>query len=222
MPMSAPPVPVAAASPVEKFTFPAYDKWAETNPNGSWDDWTDAKLDARDVWRDGQATARQQAQQREQAHVQRQQSMQQQMNAYAEKRQAFELTHKDFTTVTQAALSMNEPDPPLLVASILADDNGPALVYHLAQHPHEYHEMRLLTDGKPVTDAFVASVRRALAARLQAGTTGAAGTQIPPRRQPKPPTPVRTRPIQTATDDAPGDGSSLAEHEAFFNQKRRR
>lgn len=38
----------------KKFTFPDFDAWLTENPQGSWNDWDNARLDARDAWRDQQ------------------------------------------------------------------------------------------------------------------------------------------------------------------------
>jgi hypothetical protein len=115
-----------------------------------------------------------------------------------------------------------ETAPDLLMAALLSGDNFPDLVYYLATHPVDRHEMHLITDGKPVTDQHVASVRRILDARMQAGSTGAAAPLSPVPRKPfKPPTPVRTGPMTTG-EEPPGDGASLADHERFFKPRRRR
>ncbi len=47
-------VPAAPAEPVaapEKFTFPTYETYLVSNPNATWDDWNDAKIDAHSDWK---------------------------------------------------------------------------------------------------------------------------------------------------------------------------
>lgn len=210
-PLASPSAPAVPAPAGEKFTFPAYDAWEAQNPGKSWDDWTDAKLEARDVWRDAKLQQQWQSQQTEQQKAVKLQAITSQINA-------FRVKAPDYDQVIDAV--KGEQPPELLMAALLDGDNFPELVYYLAKHPVERHEMHLITDGKPITIQHVASVRRILEARMQAGTTGAAAPADPIKRQPRPPTPVRTGPMQTGTEP-PGDGASLAEHEAFYTRKRR-
>ncbi len=114
--------------------------------------------------------------------------------------------------------------PPVLINAIVRDDKGPEYVYYLAQHPESVDDFELLTEGKPLTEALVATVQRRLKSevqRSQAATTGSAAVARPAYIPPRPPNPVRTGPIRTG-DDLPGDESSLAEHEKAFNQRRHR
>ncbi len=130
---------------------------------------------------------------------------------------AFTIERPDFHTVV--ANGPKETVPILLQAAIMESDNGPAIVYHLAQHPELFYEMLLLTDGKAVTDVGLATTQALLSRRVQTVPTGSV---VPPRSSPspvpKPPNPVRTGPMKPS-DEPPGDESSLADHEAAFGPK---
>lgn len=157
-----------------------------------------------------EAIARQQAEQQAQ--------FQQQTAAFAGRVQAFMADHPDYAD-TIAAIKDEQP-PDLLMAAILADDNGPAFVYHLAQRPDDRLTAHLLTDGKPVSQQLVASTQHWLRTRVQTGTTGAvARASTPIQPAPRPPTPVRTTPMPP-TDEPPGDNSSLRDHQKFFHKTR--
>ncbi len=111
----------------------------------------------------------------------------------------------------------------LVKAIVKAGDKGPAFVYHLAQHPELADELILLTHGKPVEDAFVATMQRRLTRELgqsQAAPTRSAVPATPTYTPPPPPNLVRTGPIKSE-DELPGDESSLADHERAFSRKRR-
>jgi hypothetical protein len=139
--------------------------------------------------------------------------------AYTTRVVAFTKTHSDFATVL-AALNDAPPSPPLLEVAIKTADNGPELVYALAQRPELYYEMHLLTDGRAVTQPSVASLQRLLTSRVSAVTTGSATPLPPTPSAPRPPNPVRTGPLKTG-DDPPDDSASLEAHESHFKPKRR-
>ncbi len=158
---------------------------------------------------------------KQKATVEAQQAAQKaEIEAYQGHTATYAKTKPDFDAVTSALVASQLP--PLLVASIIKSaDKGPAFVYYLAQHQDALDELVLLTDGKPVTDAFVATVQRRL--KQQAQTVQATGSvaPVPPSYiPPRPPNPVRTGPIRTG-DDLPGDDASLAEHEKAYGRKRR-
>jgi len=217
MPASAaPPVPQAAASPTGKFTFPTFDDYVVKNPQASWDDWNDAKNEARIDWRDSQRAV---AEHGRQAQWQAEQQRQTVMAGLQTKVAEFTKTHPDYQQVLQS-MGTDQVDPELLIEAVIPHDKAPELLYYLGQHPWVYHEMRLIAEGKPNTPAHVASLRRILEARMSAGTTAAATPIVQQRQPPKPPTAVRTGPLKTGTEP-PGEGASLAEHEAYYSRKRR-
>ena len=214
----------------EKFTFAAFDKWLEANPTGDYDAWQDAKLDARDTWRDQQQHARTVKQQEDaraqQTQTQAQQFYQQATQKYQERRVAYEQAHPDrvaaFQPAAVGALDQRLPGPakPLIEATIMLAENGPDLLYTLQQRPDLLAELALFSDGKPATEQYVAMATQWLQARVQPGTTAAGAALKAHKSPPKPPTAVRTGPMTTGTEP-PGDGASLADHEAFYTKKRR-
>ncbi len=141
------------------------------------------------------------------------------ISAHQQRMAAFAGTKADFRTVT--APLMNQTLPPVLLAAILSDDKGPESVYYLAQHPDALDELILLTEGKDVTDATVATVQRRVRQHAQAATTGSATVPKPTFNPPRPPNPVRTGPTKTA-DEPPGEGSSIADHKRFYDPNKRR
>ena len=197
---------------------PSLDDFAnEADPYSAWNRAL-ARYDRRkEAFEADQAAdvTRREARQREQ-----QQQFEQRVATYAQRVTEFTKTHPDFQTALAAVEDRNNVTP-ILAEAIYSADNGPALVYHLAQHPQFYDEMFLLTDGKPLTDAHVAVAQRRLHQHWQAASTGSAAVSRTLNPPPRPPNPVRTGPIHTG-DELPGDESSLAEHEKAFGPKRRR
>ena len=112
-------------------------------------------------------------------------------------------------------------DNAVMVQSILRSDNAPDLVYTLKQQPDLMDELYLLTAGKPLDEQNVASTKRWLQRKVQAGTTGAATLSASPSSPvSRPPTPVRTTPMPPPAD-VPGDASSLSAHAKAFLRKPR-
>ena len=136
---------------------------------------------------------------------------------YAQKRDAYLTQHPDRRPVFE---KMPNVENPLLVESVWAVEDGPDVVYHLLTQPGLMHELHLLTSGKPVSGFNVAATTEWLRSRLQAGPTGAAVRESPPPA-PRPPTPVRTRPMPPP-EGPPGDNSSLEEHARYFKTATRR
>lgn len=209
------PSPRTTTQPQPIAAFPAFDAWLAENAGKDYEDYLDARTD----WRTDQRTKAEQAraaetQSQQQAETQRRQVLEKHVERVA----AFEAEHPDYVTVIQGL--KDEAPPDLLFAAIAADDNGPAFIYHLAQHPLDRHELHVLTDGKAVTEQSVAYVRRLLTARVQAAQTGSAAAVPSYKPASRPPNPVRTGPMQTGSEP-PGDGHSLAEHRKHYDPKRR-
>lgn len=159
-----------------------------------------------------------QYQQQATAQTQAQQAWQQAHQAFTTRAVEFAATHADYDDLI-AKHPLKLPDAPY--TAILKADNGPAMVYHLLQHPDQLAEMLTIWDGKPDSDHHVANATRWLTTRMQAGTTGSAAPASPTVMAPRPPNPVRTGPLKTG-DELPGDEGSLAEHERAFGGRRNR
>lgn len=145
---------------------------------------------------------------------------QQTLTAHRTRLDTFAATHPTFLDTFSKAVTYELA--PLLQAALIHDDNGPALMYALGQHPALLDEMHVISEGKPLTDANVAAVQRLLKSRTQAAGTGSAAAPVLSRPSvPRPPNPVRTGP-QTPSDEPPGDDASLAEHARFYGPSRRR
>lgn len=157
-------------------------------------------------------------------HEQAQQQYEQQRvvqlsEQYRSRAAAYAATVPDFQQTIESADASELT--PVLRRALLEDDRGPEFVYHLAKSPALFAEVQLLSDGRPITDAAVAQMRRLLNARVQVAQTGS--TAPPPMKAatpPKPPNPVRTGPIRSA-DDPPGEGASIAEHARYYGPKPR-
>lgn len=162
--------------------------------------------------------ADQQQRQQEAQQTQQQQAWQKDHETFSGRVGEFMKTHPDYQTKLESVLPLNIP--PAAYQAILRHDNGPAFVYHLVNHPDQLAEMVFLMDGKPPSDDHVALATRWLSSRTQAASTGSAAPTPPPTLAARPPNPVRTGPLKTS-DDAPGDDSSLSEHERAYGHKRR-
>lgn len=108
-------------------------------------------------------------------------------------------------------------------AAIMLDPRGEELMLHLAKNfqtlQGELDDLYMLTDGKPVSEGFVALVQRRMHrwtqdAKAPTGSSAPAPVTLAPR----PPNPVRTAAMKTA-DTPPGDEGSLADHEQYFGRK---
>jgi hypothetical protein len=218
MPVVAPPAPVrAAASPVgEKFSYPTYDAAVAQNPNLTWDDWNDAKAEARIDWREARAAQTYQQTYREQQETQARQG---ELNTFFQRRDSYLQQHPDRVTAFQTDRLAQMPATPIIERLLKISDNGPDLVYTLQQRPDLLAGLVLFTDGKPASEGYVALATQWLQSQLVTGNT-AAVPAVSTRQPPRPPTAVRTGPLKTG-QEPPGDGASLADHEAFYNARRR-
>lgn len=142
--------------------------------------------------------------------------------AYLTRARAFQSTHPDYESTVKAIQAKGHDIPPIVTRIVLEDDNGPELMYALAQHPDELDELMLQFGQTVPDDRNLVAMRRRLSKLTldAAGPTGAA--REPQKRSvPKPPTPVRTGPLKAS--DAPlDDGASLSDHEARFPTRRKR
>ncbi len=109
--------------------------------------------------------------------------------------------------------------PPLLNASIMLDNDSATVALFLASRPYLLDELILWTDKKQVTQQNVDIIRRRLQQMMTAGTTGAVVSSPPPLKVPRPPTPVRTGPMQTG-ETPPSDDDSLEAHASRYGHIR--
>ena len=138
--------------------------------------------------------------------------------SFAEKIQTARAAYPDFDQVALHAPSQI-PRGSLIDAWIFEHASGAKVLYHLQKDPAEIARILRL----PLLDQ--AEALTLLAQRLQPSSraatvsTGAVPTLVS-APAPRPPTPVRTGPMRTATD-LPSDDASLDEHEKFFHRARR-
>ena len=114
----------AAAKP-EK--FPTYDEWGEKHADATYEDYIDARTEFR-------YDQRRKVEQAEQAQLT------QHMEAwkpFQAKETTFKAEHPDYDAVIQRSPVSQMPLPPWVVEEVRVSDHGPALRYHLAQHPDE-------------------------------------------------------------------------------------
>lgn len=110
----------------------------------------------------------------------------------------------------------------LLDRAIVALDNRSVdVAEYLATNPAVLDEFVLLTDGKPVNEQTVATVRRLLLQRMPAETTGAVAPSPVLPITPRPPTPVRTGATRTGTEPPADGASSISEHARHYAPKAR-
>jgi hypothetical protein len=103
---------------------------------------------------------------------------------------------------------------------------GPEADYYLATHPEEFAALTndtLVERSNPAFKATVAATRRYLAALVADQRPARAPMALVPPQIAKPPSPLRTAPARDRdADTPPEDNASLADHERFFNRKRKR
>lgn len=169
--------------------------------------------------RDAAREAKQAEEHQRQQHEQTQRQWHDTHKTYYDRVTAFEQQHPDFTVTVNQHVN-GSTLPPSVYRAIIQHDNGPALVYHLAQHPDHLIEMQMLFDGKPPSDTYVALATQWLSSRAQAVVTGSAASTPPIKLAARPPNPVRAGAAQTS-DELPGEDGSLAQHEHAFGKRRR-
>jgi hypothetical protein len=120
--------PAPAAPQAEK--FPDYDSWLATHADASYEDYTDARIEFKVEQRDKarQAEQAEKAEQAKQAEV---------WKPFQEREAAFKAKTPDYDTVIQRSPVAAMPLPPWVIEEVASNDQGPALRYHLAQHPDE-------------------------------------------------------------------------------------
>lgn len=178
---------------------------------------------AQAFWVQEQLQAVNQARTKIQEQYQQQEQVQRQWHdthkTYYQRVSEFEQQHPDFSVTVNQHVN-GATLPPAAYKAIIQHDNGPALVYHLAQHPALLTEMQLFFDGKPPSETYVALATQWLSSRAQAVVTGSAASTPPIKLAARPPNPVRAGAAQTS-DELPGEDGSLAQHEHAFGKRRR-
>lgn len=220
-PPTAPPPASRAAvpdAPTAKPTWKAFEDEIGTKYS-SWSDAQDAYADARDAWREHDRQQQQVTQQQSAAHAAAIERDRQAIVQHQSRMQTFAEKTPDFTTVT--AELMQRALPNALLKAIATHDNGPAFVYHLAQHPDDVDDLFVASHGRsPDDDEFVATLQRRLLKLSSSAAPIASVPGVPHVPAPRPPNAMRTAPMKTG-DDPPADGHSLAEHARAYGPKRR-
>lgn len=215
--------PARAAAPTER--FPEIDDWLKSHPDGTWNDYQDARAD----WRYEQRRAAERAADAEQAETR---TYQEHVASYREKLEAEYALHPDFEDVVSPGGQSIQVSKAVERAVI---EVGPAAAYYLATHPEDRDALSRDTLMDPATPGFravvaatkrylstlVASPQRPSSALRPAAAVPDRPLARVPSTAPKPPNPGRTSAMR-GSDDLPSDESSLADHERAFGPKRRR
>ncbi len=135
---------------------------------------------------------------------------------YANRLQELYAKNPEAQKIIADAPHANQIVPIAMEAALTLSPNGAAYTLYLAQHPEMFDEIFVMTDGRAPSAPLLAQIERTLAAKVQAGTTGAAAPPPKPAIPPAPrvPTPVRTTPHAPVSDGRPKDDDSLSAHEA--------
>lgn len=175
-----PPAPPAA--PV--FTFESWDKYQETHPEAEYDDYRDAREDARGEFR-RLNEARQTQRQQYDAGIQAA------LDQHHQAAESFKAATPDFDAKTEAIkLNPKLPSFQALQMSVLrAGADGPKILYYLANNP----EMVQRLEGSPSREAFIETFTEAKLAALRptgSPAVAAAPAAVPKNTAPAPLTPV--------------------------------
>lgn len=147
------------------------------------------------------------------------------------KRVAHDTRLNDFVKSNPAALDTLKaagdlPLTPLMYAAIELDDNGPAFMMELAQHPELVDELVLQTANQPVFDRnrnmnpLVSILQRKLTTRLGAADTGSAPKRPSTNAHP-PINPVVGSQPKAKTGPPDPETSSQEEYDAYWNDQER-
>ena len=141
------PAKTDAKPAVEKFTYDEYNAWAAKaeNEGRSYEDYLDDRAEARVEHREKLAAEKKE-------HETREQRSRDAWTKYSERRAAFSKTHPDFDDLLQRSPVTQLDMPPVVGYVIANSEHGPALQYHLLQHPEE--AQRIATLG--FTDPYAA------------------------------------------------------------------
>lgn len=212
----------AQPSHAKEFEFDSFEAYLEkhpdSDPNTSYDRYRRAELQAFYAWQTAQSQQESKRTAAEQALTDAETAL---LTAHNTRMKAFIAVTPDYDEKFKAAAEYGSDVPPLLGRAIIEDDKGPQILYHLLTHPSLLDEMRLLTDGKAISESSVATLRRRLQSFVQAAPTESAAGPRFTHIAPRPPNSVRTGPLNTGPE-LPGDGASIAAHAKAFGPNRRR
>lgn len=123
---------------------------------------------------------------------------------------------KLFETIQQTPLT------DVMHAAFMLDPKGEDVMLHIAKNfatlQGELDDLYMLTDGKPVSQGFVALVQRRMHRWMQDAKTTGSSAPAHVSIAPRPPNPVRTAAMKPA-DTPPSDEGSLADHESYYGRK---
>jgi hypothetical protein len=205
----------------DRFTFKSYDQWIADNPDKSWDDWNDAKLEAFGDWREAKAAERNRLD--EEAK-----SLQSAWTEHANRLDSARKTkYLDFDSVVQradqhlAAVGIRE-FPPAMMDAIVRSGRSDDVLYYLGTHPEEAVSMARMSAGIPTSAAGL--VQRLLETSLGAVAAQQTGSTPPPRqsRSAPPPNPVGSTPLATSASSGVLDPDAEIDSYRKAQQAKRR
>lgn len=135
--------PAPAAKP-DKFTFPSYEKFLDTNPNAAYDEWELERLQAFGEWKDQRAEAASEAKRQKDADDAREADFTVKSNAWIARRDAYAAAHPEFAAKTHDLLGALRAGT-LFGDAILESEVGPQMAQHLAEHPEEVERIAALS-----------------------------------------------------------------------------
>lgn len=163
--------PIAAAAAAPTFTFPSFPDYQEQHPDAEWDDYNDARTDARYAWNEEQRaiTAR---------RTQAQQAEHEVLTKAQASAATFKETHPDYDTVValktpsfpEGHARAGQPTDQVIALRQLVLEQGektPAFLYYLGSHPDETqkffdaatpaHTLRLFGKLESTVEAWLAA-----------------------------------------------------------------
>ena len=160
-------------APPEQFAFPEYGTWSEQpgNEGKSWEDYQDARTDARYAWNH--------------QRTQFQAARQSRVDRYLTRADEFKRQTADYEAVMARNVTETQAGRLPLVSQelereILESDAGPRLAYYLAQRPEEFRVINALRGS------VLAKAIGKLEARVEAVDSGSASraSVVPPKPAP--------------------------------------
>lgn len=196
-----------AQEPAKAAGFPAYEAWLATTPEGTYEDYLDARAEHRIEQRF--AAERQKVEQ-----SQRAQQFTERHTAHEARVTEAKAKYPDWDVHAQA--TANVPVPDVMYEAILGSDRSADLVYYLVTHPEEYTQ--LAKDASALSVEAAPLMRRLLEAQIPEAAAQATGPVAPVRqsRANPPPKPVGGSP---SAPDVDLDSLSPDEYRRVRNQQ---
>lgn len=211
--------PVTAS---DKFTFPKFETFVETNPGVDYDGWELERFMAYDAWKD----ARLNLDDRISHGISAREAARQTNEIVEATRTKGRDAYPDFDAMLKSGpgagvnLGADEATSFRRVLTVLKHPQSEHLQYAIMKDGALAHRLAGLDDiAFGIELSTLVALQRPTPTRTAADSTRAARA-TPPPIAPKPPTLVRTGASRDA-DALPGDDSSLAEHEQAFSRRRR-